>query len=511
MGLTVQPITTKEVGEIASHPIIMSGTPEQSCRYKIALYGFGSQPVVYRHLIELAAKEKLAIKWCAILTTPHYRGVIDQVLAEQEILDVFHTLPRSPMGGDIACLSHYAGSLVEDLAAQKRSQRKRSGTWLLNRGLDYYSLYKKFFVEHSATHLLMSSIETPDAKIAVAVARELGIGVIAPVDMRNITGTYFSIDCYETPPGYAESNSESRTHAIEFISRFRKNPTPARGLPIEIAPNLQDMTLSTFLPPLWLRVKRFMMNIIERPDMFDYDQVRVAIMANATVLRKTIRGVREWLNSSQYDIADVGTLPNQFIYYPLQFSPESSINTPAPYFLDQMRAIDALRFAMPSDHVLVVKEHPACAEMRPVKFIRHIRNLPGVIVIKSSVPSVEIMKRATLTATVTGTAALEAFLLGRPAIALGPGISAWAIGRISGMVNLRADVLNAVNNPASDDFRIDQIAKLLSVRYPFVFTTPHHPGEPMLRLQNMQRFLSALLDHLEREGGLHERMPRAIA
>jgi len=495
----------KEEDEIISDVNIRTRTPEQAHASKIALYGFGSQPVVYHHLIELAAKEKLPLKWCAILTTPHYREVVEQVLPADEVLDVFHTLPRVPVGDDIGCLSHYPGSLVEDLAAQKRTRRKRGRVWLLNRGLDYYNLYKKFFVKRGATHVLMSSIETPDAKIAVAVARELGLGVIAPVDMRNMTGTYFSTDCYESPPAYAEANSESRTHAIEFINKFRNNPTPARGLPIEIASHLQDVTLSAFLPPLWLRVKKFMKNMIERPDIFDYEQVRVAVMSNAGLVRRAIRGAREQLNSSQYDIAEVETLPRQFIYYPLQYSPESSINTPAPYFLDQVRAIDALRFAMPSDYVLVVKEHPACVEMRPIKFIRRIRNLAGVIVIRASVPSMEIIKRAALTVTVTGTAALEAFLLGRPAIALGPGISAWAIGGIAGMANLRVDVLNAINNPVSDEFCINQIAKLLSVRYPFLFTTPHQPGEPMLRLQNMQRFLSALLDHLERERSLHER------
>ena len=50
-------------------------------------------------------------------------------------------------------------------------------------------------------------------------------------------------------------------------------------------------------------------------------------------------------------------LPKRFIYYPLQVTPEASINTPAPYYVDQMRAIDALRLAMPPDCALVVKEH----------------------------------------------------------------------------------------------------------------------------------------------------------
>jgi hypothetical protein len=131
--------------------------------------------------------------------------------------------------------------------------------------------------------------------------------------------------------------------------------------------------------------------------------------------------------------------------------------------------------------------------------MRRMRNVPGVTVIKGSVPSVEVIKRAALTVAVTGTAAFEAFLLGRPAIALGRGLSSWAIGSMASMSYLRARVLNAINEPVSDDFVIEQVAKLMSVRYAFLFTPPHVPGEPMLRLRNMQSFLSALLDHLERE------------
>jgi len=489
-------------------------TPQRSAhsqRHKIALYGFGSEPVVHRNLIDLAAKEKLPLTWCAILTTPHYRPVMGEVLPASEILDVFRALPRKPVGGDIACLSHYCGSLVEDLAAQKRSRRKRNGRWLLDRGIDYYRLYKAFLTDHGATHVLMSTIETPDAKILVAVAQELGLGVMVPLDMRNMTGTYFSTDCYETPPSYAAANPESRVLAAEFIHNFRRNPTPARGLPLEIDSSMEGATLPAYLPPFWQRIKRFAANALERPDIFDHDQVRVAVMINVTPLRKIIRGVRERRNATQYDIAEVEALPERFVFYPLQYSPEASINTPAPYYLDQMRVIDALRFAMPSDQVLVVKEHPACIEMRPVEFMRRLRNVPGVIAIKASVPSVEVIKRAVLTVAVTGTAAFEAFLLGRPAIALGRGLSSWAIGRVSSTANLRTQVLNAINQPVSDDFVIDQIARLIGVRYPFLFNPPHLPGEPMLRRHNMQRFLAALLDHLERERRSQEHAEQSIA
>ena len=457
---------------------------------------------MHRHLIDLANEAKLPLRWCAILTTPYYRPIMGEVLSTSEILDVFRTLPRVPLGGDPACVSHYPGSLVEDLAAQKRSRRKRNGQWLLNRGIDYYRLYKNFLIEQGATHILMSSIETPDAKIAVAIANELGLGVMAPMGLRNMTGTYFSTDCYETPPDHAVATSESRAHAIAFIDAFRNNPTPAYALPMKLASNAEDATLPAYLPPLWQRIKRLTAMVIERPDIFDFDQLRVSVMANAPLLHEIVRGTREQRNATQFDIAEIEALPQRFIYYPLQYSPEASINTPAPYFVDQTRAVDALRFAMPSDHLLVVKEHPACVEMRPPNFMRRLRCLPGVVVIKASVPSLELIRRAALTVTVTGTAAFEAFLLGRPALALGRGLSAWAIGRTATLANLRIQILGAINKPMSSDFVIDQIARLMSIRYPFFFDPPHLLGEPMLRVRNMKGFLSALVDHLERERSL---------
>ena len=217
-----------------------------------------------------------------------------------------------------------------------------------------------------------------------------------------------------------------------------------------------------------------------------------------------IRGARRRRNEKQYDIADVDMLPPHFIYFPLQYTPESSINTPAPYFVDQFRVIDALRFAMPNDCTLVVKEHPACLEMRPRSFMRRLRSLPGVKVAKATISSNDLIKRTALTVTVTGTAAFEAFLLGRPALALGRGLSAWALGGATPLGNLRDRIEAAIARPFPDQFVTDQIAKLVDVRYPYFFGTAHMPGEPMLRRGNINRFWAAIVDHLARERALRE-------
>jgi hypothetical protein len=127
------------------------------------------------------------------------------------------------------------------------------------------------------------------------------------------------------------------------------------------------------------------------------------------------------------------------------------------------------------------------------------------------VSSIELIKRAAVTITVSGTAAFEAFLLGRSSLALGRGLSAWVTGKTVTDADLRSRVVQSIQNPPSDRYIVEQVARLISARYPFLFTTPNLPGEPMLRLQNLRRFVSALYDHLQREHAQRDVTPAHAA
>ena len=131
-------------------------------------------------------------------------------------------------------------------------------------------------------------------------------------------------------------------------------------------------------------------------------------------------------------------------------------------------------------------------------FVRQLRRLPGLLVAKYTMNSRDLIRRASLTCAVTGTAAFEAFLLGRPAIALGSGLSHWALGCGDADGSLREAIAARIDRPVPDKTVIERVAKLLSVRYPFLFVSPYYPGEPMLRRGNMRRFYEGLLDHLRR-------------
>lgn len=468
---------------------------------KIAVFGFGSMPVVQRHLMDLARANDTAIAWCTILTQPNYRTIMREVLPAADILDVFTALPVRPEGGALDQLGAYRGSLIEDAAAQKRRWRPRPGQWLLDRAIDYYRIYKAFLKDRGATHLLTSNIETPDGKIAIAAARELGIGVLAPVDLRNLTGMILAADAGETPPAHARATTETRARAEAFIRRFRDEGwTPARAAPSEIDPARDDTAImAQHLPPFRQRLAGFARVAMERPDLFDPVYLRDSMMSNSRLLQRLIWGTRERINAPKFHVAEARSLPERFVFYPLQYTPESSINTPAPYFVDQFRAIDAIRFAMPASHVLVVKEHRACLPLRPTRFMHALMRLPGVVVAASTMPARTLVEKAGVTISVTGTAVMEARLAGCSALALGPSISAWVAGGTVGIGDLGRAIRRSIDQPPDDRELTERVAALLSVRYPVLWGTPHMAGEPILRRGNMRRLLAAILDHLERD------------
>ena len=408
---------------------------------------------------------------------------------------------ESSRSGETSVFSaEYPGSLAEDLGADKRPWGAQSGRKRFARGVDYHLLYKKFLIERGATHFLAPQIEGAEGKIAVATARQLGLPVMVPIGLPLAYGQLFS------PPTLTRvcrltqrraktwfQNRPSSSNVIES-PRCRRNPLRKISRRSMVTMNSSAM-IRLQLPE---RLVGLLRKAAERPDLFVPDQIRASLLNNLPTLRDRWWGLRTSRAAREFDIGELAALPKRFIYYPLQVSPEASINTPAPYYVDQIRAIDALRLAMPPDCALVVKEHWAGIGFRSIDFVRRLRKLPGVLVAKYTINSRELILRASLTCAVTGTAAFEAFLLGRPGLALGPGLSHWALGSGGTTGSLRDEIAARIDKPIPDQTVIERVATLLSVRYPFLFVSPFYPGEPMLRRGNMRRMYEALIDHLAR-------------
>jgi hypothetical protein len=465
---------------------------------KIALHGFGTYAIVFRHLVELARRQTPEIEWAVILPTPHHLDLLRAVIREEDILSLQAVQARSvaPVA-DTSHLKNYVGNIFADIEAEKRHFKHRPAWQQLARASEIYRLYKAFLQRTGATHVLIAQVEAYEGKMLAGLARELGLVVIVPTIARIVGGVIFASDAFETLPTWRVVTAQILDEARAFVRQYREAAMPAFHLPQPCGK--EDDRLDAFHKPLMQRAATFASRSLARPELFEIDMLRASVLNNLPRLRDSWWSLRVAVAGRQYDVARLEELPPRFIYYPLQTTPESSINSPSPYFVDQLRAIDAIRFAMPSDYLLVVKEHPLGGiPVRPVSFVRALRHRAGVVVAQYRIDSRALIERAACTISVTGTATFEAFLLGRPSVALGPNLASSFLGGPCPIEALGRQLRDAIERPPSDERVVQALAEILSVRYDCQFNVPGLPGEPVLRRGNIERFLVALLDHIRR-------------
>lgn len=462
---------------------------------KIVLHGFGTYAVLFRHLIETAQKRGENIQWSIILPTPHHLDLFRSVIPGDRILSLQDRQSTNPSPlGEMDRLRNYPGNIFADIETEKRFLKHRPAWWQVARAAEIYDIYKSFLEHVRPTHMLVSQIEAYEAKMLVGLARNMGIEVITPVIARMFEGTLFSLDALETLPPPRKVTPELREQARLWLKQYRSRQAVAQPA------RRDDEMLNSFRDPLHKRLRAFVKRSISRPDLFEIDNVRAGLLNNLPPIRNAWWRAWTALAARHFDIDSLDGLPSKFVYYPLQMTPESSINTPAPYFVDQLRAIDAIRFAMPSDHVLIVKEHPSAIMVRPTGFVPALRRRAGIAVAHYRLDSVELTKRAACTVSVTGTATIEAFLHGRSSVALGPNMFTRYLGGVCPLAELPDRLQHAGSQPPAEENIVTAVAEILGLLYDFRYGPPGLPGEPVLRQSNVDKFLTSLLDHIQRTG-----------
>lgn len=118
------------------------------------------------------------------------------------------------------------------------------------------------------------------------------------------------------------------------------------------------------------------------------------------------------LGAGQLDTLD-------FIYFPLQHEPETSLTRFSHEFTDQQFAIRSIATVLPAGCFVAVKEHVPAIGLRPVGYYAQIARIPNVVFIHPFVPGIEVTRRARAVATITGTTGMEAATLGVPVISFG--------------------------------------------------------------------------------------------
>ena len=113
------------------------------------------------------------------------------------------------------------------------------------------------------------------------------------------------------------------------------------------------------------------------------------------------------------------TLPERYVYMPLNFEPEAAIDVQSGFYRDQLAVVRRVIAALPAGYALVVKEHPNMTlGARPLRFYRTLARL-GAWIVPLSVDSYDILQRTGAVVTIGGTTGVEAFCSGIPVVLIG--------------------------------------------------------------------------------------------
>jgi len=109
-----------------------------------------------------------------------------------------------------------------------------------------------------------------------------------------------------------------------------------------------------------------------------------------------------------------------YIFLGLHKQPESTVDIFGRYYEDQLQNIKNIWRALPHGWKLLVKEHTNAIGDRSPEWYKTIQSLPGVELVIETTNSYELIQNAELVATITGTVAYEAALMGVPSITFAP-------------------------------------------------------------------------------------------
>jgi hypothetical protein len=108
-----------------------------------------------------------------------------------------------------------------------------------------------------------------------------------------------------------------------------------------------------------------------------------------------------------------------FVFFPLHVEPEKTTMIDATNFTNQLHVIELLAKNVPANHKLYVKEHPYMIGQRPTHFNDKLTKIPNVKIIYPLSSTKNLIARASVVATITGTAGWEGLMMGRPVLVLG--------------------------------------------------------------------------------------------
>lgn len=210
-----------------------------------------------------------------------------------------------------------------------------------------------------------------------------------------------------------EYNKENRdffnkTLSNRIYNEYYTNPSMPSYQLRKVSFINQNKILIAFLRFLKNFLKYISLKIIG--SRYEFFRVRRSFVEFYFLFRKNIISKNTFSNK----------IPNKkFIYFSLQVEPEASTSIFSPFNTDQISVIENLSKSAPSDMYILVKENIFMLGRRSKDYYKIINKLPRVMMVSPYISSIDMIKKSTIVATITGTAAWEGLIYNKKVLILG--------------------------------------------------------------------------------------------
>lgn len=157
----------------------------------------------------------------------------------------------------------------------------------------------------------------------------------------------------------------------------------------------------------------------------------------------------------------------RFAFFPLHMLPESTVDTWAPFYQDQLALIRQLSHAIPIDMELVVKLHFSDPNHYSRNEILALMKLPRVRIADPDASSHSFIENSSLVLGIQGTACLEAGLLGKTVLMFGdsPYLEFPRTEKIDDISSLHSQIVRMLAAPEATESEIVEAFSTYMSRY----------------------------------------------
>ena len=294
----------------------------------------------------------------------------------------------------------------------------------VRQGEDYLSAiernlhFVKFFLqlELSRYDFVMGELSRSYGLICYDLCKHYSVKYLHPVNLGIISGIMFSDDSFQPLEGGSRSDlGLCRKRAKEVVFSIRE-----KG---EYKNSFLNKTVKDRLKSLFMAVFKFQSMYFEVMSYSIDVKYNSGYLYYSPFSRLVTRLVRPEIKKRMQRRFFVDKVSHKYYYYPLHVLPETTTSLFSEMEIDfsseQGYFIEFLSKVVPSDHKLVVKEHPAMFGNRRSLIYKNILSFCNVELLSPLASGYEIIKNCSCVITHCGTVGVEALVLGKPVVVVG--------------------------------------------------------------------------------------------